>query len=319
MNRILVSDQSVNSYDFSVLTAGIDLSRFEANPIMLFNHKRATSGKTDDVLPIGTWKDLSIEGDKMYATPVFDETDPFALRIKNKFDAKVLRAASIGIRIKDMALDKENDTLQVLAAQLVEISLVDIPSNQNAVAVYDDNDERMEEGEVLALMASASPPSPTKNSVSMNYKKSLGLLGLTADASDEALAAKITALQAQADENENLRAQVASYEAQEQERQAAAVTTLVDDAIAAKKITPDQRAAYIKLATADYESATSVLSAMSTVTRLSEIPGASKSSQTKVEGKTFAELRKENPQILMELKENDPEKYAELYAAYQAH
>jgi hypothetical protein len=195
MKRILVSDQSLNSYGFTVLTAGIDLARFRANPIMLFNHQRAMNGKTDDVLPIGTWKDIVVEGEKLYATPVFDETDEFALRIKKKFEAGVLRAASIGISIKKMLLNEADDSLALTKSQMQEISIVDIPSNQNAVAIYDEHDQLMTEDAVLALAVGLAKSKPSKQLPKMKFPKTIELLGLSPDASDEAMALSITNLQ----------------------------------------------------------------------------------------------------------------------------
>ena len=63
MNKtFVVSDESVNSYGYTILTAGIDLSRFEKNPIMLLQH--------DSKNIIGKWENVRIEDNKLLADAV---------------------------------------------------------------------------------------------------------------------------------------------------------------------------------------------------------------------------------------------------------
>jgi len=61
MKRIVISDESINSYGFYVKTDGIDLTAFLKNPVMLWNHNRDWHGTADAQLPIGYWKDLRVE------------------------------------------------------------------------------------------------------------------------------------------------------------------------------------------------------------------------------------------------------------------
>jgi HK97 family phage prohead protease len=124
----LVSDESVNSYGFKVLTAGIDTTQFERNPVMLFMHDRSTQ-------VIGRWENLRTEKDKLYADAVFDEADPEAKKIAGKVERGFIKAASIGITI----LEKEKN--EVLKSELREISIVDIGSNKNALRLYDDKNQ----------------------------------------------------------------------------------------------------------------------------------------------------------------------------------
>lgn len=70
--RFICSDETLNSYGFYVLTAGIDMRKFLQNPIMLWNHSRSYGSK-NDVLPIGRWENLKVEGGRLMADAVFDE------------------------------------------------------------------------------------------------------------------------------------------------------------------------------------------------------------------------------------------------------
>lgn len=134
-DRIILSEESVNSYGFRVLTRGIDLSGFEKNPVMLYDHRRYS------YLPIGTWDKTRIESNQLTAEPIFDLEDEEAARIAGKYDRKILNAASIGIDI----LATSDDPADMLPGQrlptvtkckLYEASIVPIPSNTNAVRLF---------------------------------------------------------------------------------------------------------------------------------------------------------------------------------------
>ena len=134
-DRIILSDESINSYGFRVLTEGIDLSAFSKNPVMLYDHRSFAD------LPIGTWADYRIEGSQLSAVPVFDIEDKEAAAIAGKYDRKVLNAASIGIQVQEMSDDPalmiEGQTgPTVTKCLLYEASIVPVPSNTNAVRLY---------------------------------------------------------------------------------------------------------------------------------------------------------------------------------------
>lgn len=128
MNNItfVVSDESVNSYGMVTLTAGIDTSRFEQNPVMFYMHERATI--------VGRWENIRKEDDKLLADAVFDDTTPIGKQVKDQVEKGFLRAASIGIEIVERKTIKGVDT--VTKCILNEISIVDVPANENALKLY---------------------------------------------------------------------------------------------------------------------------------------------------------------------------------------
>lgn len=141
----LVSDESVNDLGFRVLTSGIDLTRFEKNPVMLYGHIRNNEVSGEPLLPIGTWKNLRKENRELLGVPAFDMDDPFARKIARKVDNGFLKAASIQIAAlefsEDRALFVPGQTLPtVVRCELIEISICDIPSNRNAVKLANRND-----------------------------------------------------------------------------------------------------------------------------------------------------------------------------------
>ena len=126
-HRFLVSDESINSHGFKVLTAGIDTSNFEKNPIMLYMHERPNV--------IGRWENLTKENGKLYADAVFDVESQKGKEIARQVEQGFLRGASIGI----MELERNGEV--VTKSEVVEISIVDIGSNNNALKLYKDTPE----------------------------------------------------------------------------------------------------------------------------------------------------------------------------------
>ncbi|KAA6331633.1 hypothetical protein EZS27_019783 [termite gut metagenome] len=111
--EVVISNSSLNSHGFRVLTSGIDTVQFKRNPILLWMHSRAWRGTTDEVLPIGRIEDLRIEGDNLIGTPVFDEKDEFALKIKQKFENGFLKMVSPGLD----PVETSDDPLHILQGQ----------------------------------------------------------------------------------------------------------------------------------------------------------------------------------------------------------
>lgn len=111
---------------------------------MLFNHNRTWRGTEDEVLPIGHWENIRKEGDKILAEPVFD-ADDFSQKIAAKVKAGTLRMASMGAKRISSSEDpkyikpgQRYSTVTKWKAR--EASIVDIGANDNALALYDDND-----------------------------------------------------------------------------------------------------------------------------------------------------------------------------------
>lgn len=128
----ILSDESVNSYGFRVLTDGIRMERFEKNPVMLYMHETGNE-------VIGRWENLRKEGDKLLADAVFDESGELGLKIKTKVDNNFLRAVSIGLQPVGCEVIAGIDA--VTDCELIEASIVAIPSNQNAVRLYNKKGE----------------------------------------------------------------------------------------------------------------------------------------------------------------------------------
>lgn len=128
MNKVtfVVSDESINYMGSIVLTSGIDTTKFERNPVMFYMHERATV--------IGRWENIRKEDDKLLADAVFDDTTPIGKQVKDQVEKGFLRAASINIEIIEEKVIDGVDT--ITKSILEEISIVDVPGNENALKLY---------------------------------------------------------------------------------------------------------------------------------------------------------------------------------------
>ena len=182
----VVSDESVNSYGFRVLTEGIQLGNFKKNPVMFFNHDTGGSFWYRDPSytgPIGRWENIKKENGELLAEAVFDQEDPKGKSLHNKVENDFIRAASIGFRViatsNDPALMEKGQTYPTITkCELMEISVCDIPANKNALALYDADGNRinLEDTQQLSFALSAvgqhvklQPAKPNPNKMKLTF------------------------------------------------------------------------------------------------------------------------------------------------------
>lgn len=137
MRFILCDSETVNSYGFKTDVEGIDLCRFEKNPVMLYEHDREKV--------IGRWEDPQVIETQsghivLTAEAVFDTEDPFASEVKRKVEQEFIRGCSMGIVVRQITTTKGIDT--ATKSTLIEASIVTIPADENALVVYDSEDKQ---------------------------------------------------------------------------------------------------------------------------------------------------------------------------------
>lgn len=162
----VLSDESVKSYGFVVLTEGIDTSAFERNPVMLYMHNR-------DGNVIGRWENIRKDGKRLLGDAVFDDSTELAATVKKQVEKGFLRSVSIGI--EQIATEELNGVQTVTKCRLIEASIVDIPSNENAVKLF-----RRTGGYVYNLKELESDNTPEDLKTAL-----IALLGLEKDADDK--------------------------------------------------------------------------------------------------------------------------------------
>jgi len=125
----ILSTDSVDRYGDVIEQSGWDLENFKRNPVALWMH--------DQRNPIGVWHNIRIETNRLVADLKLASTN-LARLAKQLIDDGVLRAVSVGFLPKEAnRLDEKNPSSGYLikAAELLEVSLVSVPANQDALMI----------------------------------------------------------------------------------------------------------------------------------------------------------------------------------------
>ncbi len=303
--EVVISNSRLNSYGFRVLTEGLDLEQYKKNPILLWMHNRPWRGTTNEVLPLGRIENLRIDGDNLIGTPVFDEQDEFAKQIKQKWEGGFLKMVSAGFEVIEVS-DAPEVILQgqrrstVTKAKLIEVSIVDIGANDDALVLYKD-------GKTVTLSAGNDSDFPTliKQQSNTDQKmKAIALkLGLPETASEQEVLAKIGELQTTAQGADAARQELAK-------QKDAAIDAAVENAIKLRKITADKKAHFVELGKkAGLETLTETLNCMSSSQRPTDVINNGSS------GTEYKTLRDVPTDKLEELRKEDFETYSKLYKA----
>lgn len=231
-----MTNDSVNSYGYRVLTSGVDMSLYEKNPVLLYMHERG--------LVIGTMTDIQRSEDEITGVPVFDCASELSKQCKKQWEAGSLRMVSIGFDVVETSDAPEHLAAgqirpTVTKSKLFEVSVVDIGANGDAIVLRKD-------GELITLGDGADCPLPLLNQPTTNNQpqmelKTLALqLGLPETADEAAVNAKLAELNASAEDAEKMRKE-------NEDLKLAQITAAVDAAIESKKITADKRQHFINV------------------------------------------------------------------------
>lgn len=315
--RFLVHDEGVNAYGFRVLTEGIRLDQYVMNPVGFYNHDRERG-------VICRWTDVRKDGQRLEGTAEFDEEDELGRKVAGKVERGFLRGASIGIRV--LAVSEAPELMlpgqklpTVTESELVEISVVDIPANRRALALYGEGGEPVSEGEVeqmfKTLMMNQKKQEPMKGEREPSAE-ALRALGLHEGAGVKELEAKALELLA---ERDRLSEALAAEQAKQKAAQEARVKALVDAAVQARKLTSAERGRYEALGLQDAELLEAVL-------RKLEAPmlpggqvkpegrnGAEAALRALVKGRKLRELEKEDAKLALRIRREAPELWEELW------
>jgi HK97 family phage prohead protease len=307
----ILSDESINSYGYRVLTNGIDISQFAKNPIMLYNHRTHSS------MPIGKWENIRKEGGKLIATAIFDENeDVLAKQVKSKVEQGILNAVSIGFDVvetsADLALMKPGQTRPtVTKSKIFEASIVPFPSNGNALKLRFESQGLTLSGDVPENIIEQLLPSLKQ----IRMKNLLSKLGLPETATEEQAISELDKITAE-----------------RQNALAAQQDALIKLGREKGVINDSNEANYKKLAAADY---TAILSIIESATPAAQqqvannVPqktesiaealakaGNKPAAATGKESWSFDDWQRKDQKGLLAMKLANPEKYKELVQGY---
>ena len=304
--RVRISNESLNSYGTRVLTSGMNVEQYNRNPVLLYMHERGQV--------IGYVKDLKVEGDEVTGELMFDEATELSQRCKKQWEFGSLKMVSAGIDILGLSEDPKHlvqgqTSPTISKSKLFEVSLVDIGANDDAIVLQKDG-KRIELGKDGGVELPLLHSNNNKNQKpkQMDQEKLALQLGLPKDADEATINAKLAKLQADGAEAENLR----------QERdtlRVARIETLVNAAVAEKKIGEDKKQQFLELGKkVGAEDLKATFEAMSPQVRLSSIVGGNGGSPGggSVEYKKLSDVPGEE---LAKLRKEDPTQYKKLYKA----
>lgn len=123
----ILSNEALNSKGFVVLNSSIDWSRYLKNPILLRNKDTGEHFGQ----PIGRVEDIHLENGRWIGKLVFGSSE-LAQAAKGDYEAGILNGVSIFGRAR---IVERNGRKYTTFFEVWEISLVNIPSNPDAVAI----------------------------------------------------------------------------------------------------------------------------------------------------------------------------------------
>lgn len=158
VRRFVASDESVDSYNTVIKADGWELDRFDRNPVILFGHNSRQ-------LPVGKGR-AWVEGSELLIDiNFFDaETNPLAEQALRIVDEGVM-GVSVGFEPLAYTYNKERETgdewadffnppLDYVRSRLLEVSVVTLPANPNALPVG----RELVQPRLLERIAVRSPP-----------------------------------------------------------------------------------------------------------------------------------------------------------------
>ncbi len=297
--RVRLTSDSLNCYGTRIITAGIDTSLYEKNPVLLWMHRRGTV--------VGYLKDIEKTDTEITAEPVFDEATELSKQLKKQWEFGSLRMVSVSVDIMELSEEPEYIVQgqrypSIVKSKLTEVSIVDIGGNDDAVILC-------REGKRIELSADGVCGLPMLNHINnkeMELKDIALKLGLPETATEEEIGVRIAALQ-DAEQQAKLYAEAMDTIAK---MNAERIAAMVDGAIKETRLDASRRSEFIELGKdIGSERLRGVLGAMQPSVKLSSVlnnaPGAT-------EWKKLSDVPEEER---IRLRKEDRETYKRLYKA----
>ena len=302
--KVIFSTEDINSYGFWVKTSGIDLKRFKKNPVLTFNHN--TYG-----MSVGKVKNIKVENNQLVGEIEFDVEDEKGKELQRKYEKGYMNGFSVGIRplkwSEDAADLKKGQSRQtVTKCELIEIAAATVPSNSNAVSLYDSH------GNEIELSTGSANNLPSINNKN-NMEKTALALGLAADASEKEVLEAILKLK-----TEQLSAVNAKLEAEKTSKalQKASIEALIATGKEKGIVTDESEATYRKLAANDFNLASDLINkvakpvkASGTKKDLSIAAELAKLNKGNSDGEKIKLLNEMTEDEVLNLREKDKEEY----------
>lgn len=288
--------------NFSEENVKVKVGALAASAATTFLTKYKASGKTNS--------QFMIHKPSMYATGNEDQIVR-QLKLLKDLTSQYRKeyAAKMGITEEEVEEMWKAD-YWMTAKEAKEKGLIDSIENE---------EEDIDPESMMRLVASGAPEIPEqKKSKPHTMKVELSILavqiGLPADATQEQVDARLTALKATEIEAKNLKD---SAEENEKNNKAARIKALLDGAEKDKKITAEQRPHFEKMAGDNIEACEALIKTMTAVTAISkQIDPKNPEASTKGQEKWTFEDYQKHPKAWATLEKDHPEKAKELIDAH---
>lgn len=119
--RVVATDFTEDRDGERIDVKGLDIKNFKKNPVLMFGHNH-------QILPVGKATKIKVEGDKLTFEPEFSAATQHARDVSALWEEGVLNAVSVGF------IPQERDGNVFTKSELLEISVVNVPANPNALA-----------------------------------------------------------------------------------------------------------------------------------------------------------------------------------------
>ncbi len=107
----------------------------KSNPVIFYDHAWVMGGQGEDRLPIGKGVGAGVEGDSLMLDWVFSDLE-FAQKVKRLVDTGFLNTLSIGFMPREWKDIEGTNGREYLKADLLEVSVVGIPANPEALILH---------------------------------------------------------------------------------------------------------------------------------------------------------------------------------------
>ena len=279
---VLCDSNTINSYGFRIRLEGMNLDRFRSNPVMLYQH--------DKFSVIGRWENIRIEDGRLLADAKFDSEDELARQVEGKVERGFLKGCSVGILINDMILI--GDVYEATATELMEASIVSIPSDAGAIRLMDENHNPVD-----------------FKTIKLSFEQHLNLNKMEKEQTP-----KVAELEATITEKDKRIAELEAAAAESRQKE-------LDAYLAAKLeagiITESEKQHFAKLAAQDIETVKAILDARPAQKQTSL--SAMVHTDTKTADRTswsYLEWAKKDPKGLQKMRTEDPKEFERLQAEF---
>ncbi|MGN6604556.1 MAG: hypothetical protein ACTHK8_19005 [Ginsengibacter sp.] len=307
----VLSDESVNSYGFWIVSSGLDLSGVQKNCPLYYEHRTWE-------IPCGHVENIRLKDGKILGDIVIEGGNDIEKEYIRKIENGDIKGCSMGVEpiewSEDLKLLKPGQTRPTLTKGApYELSLAPLPGNKNALGMRHGND-------MITLSADKNYDFIPSLNIEPEMKELALLLGLSANATEQEIAKAVQAVQLKA-------------------AHADAMQKVIEDHVAVK-LEGDKKTFFVELAKTDIKSAMSFLSlnkAPETENeekkgeegkeakvnlvkdkKVSELIQLGKNAEDKAkEGKDcFDYYQRHDTVELARIKREEPEKYTKLVADY---